>query len=384
MSALSSSIAESVVRWFREHRRDLPWRRTRDPYAIWVSEVMLQQTRIAVVWDYYERWMQRFPTAAALAAAPLDDVLAAWSGLGYYGRARNLHRGAREVAQRFGGQVPATAEELRSLPGVGRYTAGAVASIGFGRREPLVDGNVARVLARLFAIEDDVRSPAGARRLWQIAGELVPAERPGDFNQGLMELGQKICTPAAPRCDACPLSAPCAARAGGRTGDLPVIGKRTADRDKPLLRADAVWLERGGRVLLARRRPRGLFGGLWELPQAGDRERLQALFAEIGARLELGRAPAPVFRHRQVLSHRRLSIDLYVGHLQGRLDRRAFSAEGAAYERVAWHSLGSLGSLGVAASSRAILRRHQELDGWTSEPPPSRSSRRATRRSSRA
>ncbi len=378
------SIAEHVVQWFRDHRRDLPWRRTRDPYAIWVSEVMLQQTRIAVVWDYYERWMQRFPTAETLAAAPLDDVLAAWSGLGYYGRARNLHRGAAEVVARFGGRVPGTADQLRSLPGVGRYTAGAIASIGFGAREPLVNGNVARVLARLFAVEEDVKSPAGARRLWQIAGDLVPADRPGDFNQGLMELGQEICTPVAPRCDECPLAASCAARASGRAAELPVVGKRTADRDKPLLEAHAVWLERGGRVLLARRRPQGLFGGLWELPQAADRARLQALFAELGARLELGRAPAPVFRHRQVLSHRRLSIDLHVGHLRGRLERRAFSDDDAAYERVAWHSLGSLGSLGVAASSRAILRRHQESHGWTSEPPPSRSSRRGTRRSSRA
>jgi A/G-specific adenine glycosylase len=182
----------------------------------------------------------------------------------------------------------------------------------------------------------------------------------------------------------CPLAAPCAARASGRAAELPVIGKRTADRDKPLVVAVAVWLERGGRLLLARRRPQGLFGGLWELPQAGDRARLEALFADLGVRLELGRAPAPVYRHRQVLSHRRLSIDLHVGDLRGRLERRAFSAEDAVYERIAWHSLGTLGSLGVAASSRAILRRHQESDGWTSEAPPSRSSRRATRRSSRA
>jgi A/G-specific adenine glycosylase len=372
-----------IVHWFTEHRRDLPWRRTSDPYAIWVSEVMLQQTRIAVVWPYFERWMKRFPSAADLAAAPLDDVLAAWSGLGYYSRARNLHRGAREVVARFGGRVPGTAAELTSLPGVGRYTAGAIASIGFGRREPLVDGNVARVLARLFAIEGDIKGAATARRLWQLAGELVPEERPGDFNQGLMELGQEVCTPSAPRCDACPVADLCAARASGRAAELPVIGKRVPDGDKPLLASLAVWLERGGRLLLARRRPRGLFGGLWELPQAPDRAGLEALFSALGGRLDLGSAPEPVFRHRQVLSHRRLAIDLHVGRVSGRLGRSALTG-GEPYERIAWHSLGTLDSLGVAASSRAILRRHQELHGWTNGRSLSRSSKRATRRSSRA
>jgi A/G-specific adenine glycosylase len=375
-------MARLVVGWFRQHRRDLPWRRTGDPYAIWVSEVMLQQTRIAVVQPYYVRWMRRFPGAAELAAAPLDDVLAAWSGLGYYGRARNLHRGAREVVERWGGRLPATAAELRELPGIGRYTAGAIASIAFGRREPLVDGNVARVLARLFAIEEDVKSAAAARRLWHIAGEMVPDDAPGDFNQGLMELGQEVCTPVAPRCDACPLAWQCAARAQGRAGELPIAGKRRADADRPLLRADAVWVERAGRVLMGRRRPAGLFGGLWELPQAPDRDGLRALFAALGGRLELGREPGPVHRHRQVLSHRRLALDLYVGGVAGRLAQRA--ARSGPYERVAWHSLATLGSLGVAASSRAILERHRESDGWTSGPSPFRDSKRATRRSSRA
>src|SRR5690606_7561756 len=159
------TIAADLLAWYRESRRELPWRRTRDPYAIWVSEIMLQQTRVAVVVPYWERWMQRFPTAAALAAAPLDEVLSAWSGLGYYRRARDLHRGAREVVARYGGRLPDTAAALRELPGIGRYTAGAIASIAFGRREPLVDGNVARVLARLFAIDEDIKAPATQRRL---------------------------------------------------------------------------------------------------------------------------------------------------------------------------------------------------------------------------
>src|SRR5690349_6148043 len=247
---LPAHFSFRLLEWYRAHRRDLPWRRTRDAYGIWVSEVMLQQTRVAVVVPYWERWMERFPGAAELAAAPLDDVLACWSGLGYYGRARNLHAGAREVVARYGGRVPGEAAELRTLPGVGRYTAGAIASIAFGRREPLVDGNVARVLARVYAVEEDVKSTAGQKRLWQLAGELVPDEAPGDFNQALMELGATVCTPA-PRCEACPVAEACAARAAGRERELPVVGARAADADKPLLRTVAAWMERRGRLLLA-------------------------------------------------------------------------------------------------------------------------------------
>src|SRR6185503_5707528 len=185
-------IATAVVAHYAGARRDLPWRRTRDPYAIWVSEIMLQQTRVATVIPYWERWMARFPTVSALAKAPLDDVLAAWAGLGYYSRARNLHAGARAVDARFGGALPSRAAELREVPGIGPYTAGAIASIAFGERAPLVDGNVARVLARVFAIEDDIKSTAGQKALWTAAGELMrglpESAAPGDLNQGLMEL----------------------------------------------------------------------------------------------------------------------------------------------------------------------------------------------------
>jgi len=193
-------VAADVIRWYRDNRRELPWRRTRDPYAVWVSEIMLQQTRVETVVPYWERWMGRFPTVQALAAAPLDDVLAAWAGLGYYSRARNLHAGAREVVTDWGGSVPGRVDALLEIPGIGRYTAGAIASIAFGQPAPLVDGNVARVLARLFAIDEDVKSAAGSARLWALAADLVPAGAAGDFNQGLMELGATVCTPARPRC----------------------------------------------------------------------------------------------------------------------------------------------------------------------------------------
>ena len=372
------SLSGALVDWYRAVKRDLPWRRTRDPYAIWVSEIMLQQTRVAVVVPYWERWMERFPSAAALAGAELDDVLAAWSGLGYYGRARNLHRGAREVVARYAGRLPDTAGELRSLPGVGRYTAGAIASMAYGRREPLVDGNVARVLARLFAVEEDVKSATGQKRLWQLAGDLVPADTPGDFNQALMELGATVCTPAAPRCPACPLVAHCLARQAGREGELPRMPGRMRDADKPVLRAAAAWIERGGRFLLARRTPEGLFGGLWELPQAASRAQLARILAGFGL---AWRSPAiPVHRHRQVLSHRRLAIDVYAAAAAGRLVgvRRA-----GPYERAAWHSPASLAGLGLAAASRAVVERYREQDGWSKAWQPSRSSPRGTRRSSK-
>jgi len=372
------TIAQALVDWYRGARRDLPWRRTRDPYAIWVSEVMLQQTRARVVVPYWQRWMARFPTPAALAGAPLDDVLAVWSGLGYYGRARNLHRGAREVVARYGGRLPDSAGELRTLPGIGRYTAGAIASMAFDRQEPLVDGNVARVLARVFAVEEDVKSAAGQNRLWQLAADLVPSEAPGDFNQALMELGATLCAPAAPRCAGCPLAADCRAHREGRTDELPRLPARRRDADKPLLAAAAAWVERGGKLLLARRVAGGLFGGLWELPQAPSRPALAAALAGFGL---AWRPPAvPVHRHRQVLSHRRLAIDVFAAPATGRLaGARAIGP----YERAAWHPPGSLERLGLAAASRAIAGRYLEQDGWSDETRPSRSSPRATRRSSR-
>jgi len=201
-----TAVSTDLLRWYRAHRRDLPWRRTRDPYAIWVSEVMLQQTRVETVVPYYERFLRAFPTPAALAEADASQVLAMWSGLGYYRRARLLHQGARAVAGR---PMPTSARELLTVPGIGRYTAGAIASIAHGEVAPLVDGNVARVIARLFALREDVSHGAGRERVWSLAAELLAepdaSADPGAFNQSLMELGARICVPREPRCSACPL-----------------------------------------------------------------------------------------------------------------------------------------------------------------------------------
>lgn len=262
-----SSVRRAVLAFFDERRRSLPWRDTDDPYRIWVSEVMLQQTRVDTVVPYYERWLERFPTLDSLADAGLDDVLRVWQGLGYYSRARNLHHAARIVRERHNGRLPTTAAELRSLPGIGSYTAGAVASIAFGRPEPAVDGNTRRVLCRLF--DRDHIPPAELR---SIAAELVPPDRPGDFNQALMELGATVCSPRSPACGVCPLASECAALARGtqlqrprsrRAGSLPEFDVGTA-----VFVAD-------GRSLVVRRPERGLLAGLWEFPGTlvRDRER---------------------------------------------------------------------------------------------------------------
>lgn len=383
-------VARRIVTHFRSIQRDLPWRRTRDPYAIWVSEIMLQQTRVAAVIPYFERWLERFPTVTALAEAPLDEVLRLWAGLGYYSRARNLHRCAQEIATHHGGKLPASATALRALPGIGRYTAGAIASIAFSLREPLVDGNVARVLARLHAIEDDIKSPAATRALWHLAGALVPAEAPGDFNQGLMELGATVCTPARPSCLVCPLRDLCRARAAGRESELPVMPARKRPEDLPLIDACALWIERRGRLLLARRAPQGLYGGLWELPQVEDAAPGDstpgptALLRLIPAEIRLT-GSGPVAEHRQLLTHRRLRIRVFHAEIIGA--GKGFSLGKPAvshYERFAWQSLLALEERGLSAATQAIIRKYREISGWNATQRPSRSSPKATRRSSPA
>ena len=254
-----AAIRTALLAFFDENARSLPWRSTRDPYAIWVSEVMAQQTRVETVVPYYHRWLERFPDVDALADAPLDDVLKAWEGLGYYSRARNLHAAARIVRERHRAELPGSYEELRALPGVGEYTAGAVASIAFGERHPAVDGNVRRVIARLL----DVAEPS--RELLRAAADsLVPAERPGDFNQSLMELGATICTPRSPRCVRCPVRSLCRARAAGTQEQRP-LPKRA--RPVPIINvATAVIRSPDDRLLIVRRGESGLLAGMWCFP----------------------------------------------------------------------------------------------------------------------
>jgi A/G-specific adenine glycosylase len=309
-------MARAIVRWFAGHARPLPWRSERTPYRVWISEVMAQQTRLATVVPYFERFVARFPDARALAAAPVDDVLALWAGLGYYRRARQLHAAARRLVERFGGELPAAPDRLRELPGVGPYIAGAIASLAFNLPAPILDGNVARVLSRVFAVAGDPARNPTRRRLWRLAEELLPAAAPRAFNEGLMELGALVCRPAAPLCTQCPLRRRCRAYADGRVNDFPQRTRRTKPKTAAL--AAALIRDARGRVLLIRNPNDGLFGGMWTAPQfaparglspAAKRAWLAAsLRARFGVEIEVGRRAGAV-RHQ--LSHLTLHVQVY-------------------------------------------------------------------------
>ena len=257
-------LRRRLLRWFERQRRDLPWRRTRDPYAIWVSEIMLQQTQVAAVVPYYERFLARFPTVHELAAADEDQVLRVWEGLGYYRRARQLHDAARRVVQQYGGRFPRELAAARSLPGIGRYTAGAILSIAFDERHPVLEGNTVRLYSRLLAYRDDPHSAAGQRRLWDFAAEILPNRQVGALNQALMELGSTICRPRAPACDACPLAVLCPTQAHGWQQEIP-RAKRRPDYEQ--VHETAVVVRRRGKVLLRRCGPDERWAGLWDFPR---------------------------------------------------------------------------------------------------------------------
>lgn len=261
---MSDTITTLLLAWYDRHARALPWRGIRDPYRTWVSETMLQQTRVETVLGYYARFLMRFPTVADLAAAPEDEVLKLWEGLGYYSRARNLHAGAKQVMDEFGGEIPHTADALLRLRGIGAYTAGAIASIAFDQHVPAVDGNVIRVVSRLKGIRENVGIPSIRRELEREAAALVPAERPGDFNQAMMDLGATVCTPGTPGCERCPLSAVCDAFAAGDADELPVLPRR----NPPKVIDYAVCLIFSGNRVLMRQRTEAMLRGLWVFPMA--------------------------------------------------------------------------------------------------------------------
>ncbi len=257
-------ISEPLILWYKQHERSFPWREDPSPYRVWVSEIMLQQTRIEAALPYFERFMQALPTIADLAAAPEDLLLKLWEGLGYYSRVRNLQKAAQMVMRDFGGELPDTYDELLTLPGIGEYTAGAIASIAFGKRAAAVDGNVLRVVARLTDDRSDVMQPANRKRLTALVQSIVPEQHAGDFNQGIMELGETVCLPnAQPHCSECPLVEYCAVAGLERARELPTRAKPKPRRVEH--RTVFVVLE-DGNVLLHRRPPKGLLGGMWELP----------------------------------------------------------------------------------------------------------------------
>jgi A/G-specific adenine glycosylase len=338
------SIAQSLLRWYDRHRRELPWRarsgERADPYRVWLSEVMLQQTTVATVFSYYDAFLARWPDVAALAAASLDEVLHAWQGLGYYARARNLHACAREIAVRHGGQFPDTEEALLTLPGIGAYTAAAVAAIAFDRPAVPVDGNVERVVARLFAVTAPL--PDAKSELRRLAASLAPSLRAGDFAQAMMDLGATICVPRAPKCVLCPLRPSCRATAKGIQDSLPA---RRARAERPVRYGVAFWVLRADGAVLLRRRPeRGLLGGMMEVPSTEWRGAPWSVDeAKSHAPLAARWRPIPD-RVRHTFTHFHLELSVLAGSV------RAANAEGCV-----WVPADRLGDYALPSLMRKVI-----------------------------
>ncbi len=330
-----AGFAGRVVRWQRTHGRSgLPWQGSRNPYRVWLSEIMLQQTQVSVVLDYYARFLNRFPDVQALAAASPDEVMSLWSGLGYYSRARNLHHCARQVVALHGGEFPATAAELATLPGIGRSTAAAIASFCFGERVAILDGNVKRVLTRTLGFEHDLAVAANERELWSKAQELLPAvgcaEDMPRYTQGLMDLGATLCLPRNPQCLLCPVNELCAARGQGRAQDYPVRSRKLKRSSQSLWLLDA--RSPDGSVWLERRPASGIWSGLYCLPVFESRDELAAA---LPARARAGLRDDPAFLH--VLTHK----DLYLHPVGAQLKATALrKEEGGWFDAAQWPALG--------------------------------------------
>jgi len=349
-----SEFSRRVLRWYSRHKRSLPWRGQKDPYAVWVSEIMLQQTRVETVIPYYGRWMKRFPDLARLAQASEGEVLSTWEGMGYYARARNLHRAASLVMNEFSGELPHDLAALRTLPGIGPYTAGAIASLAFGLDAAVLDGNVRRVLARVFNVTEPADSPVGAAILWALAEQHLPAGRAGDYNQALMDLGAMVCLPRNPNCPLCPLGGLCRARQGGFQELRPVLKPKP---EVPHYTVTAAVLLRSGKVLLAKRPSPGLLGGLWEFP--GGKVEAQETLAEclgreireeLGTRIRVGQSLG-VFRH--AYTHFRITLHAFLCELLGDEPRPIQAAE------LAWVALPDLAGYPMGKVDRQIARRLQ-------------------------
>jgi A/G-specific adenine glycosylase len=348
MTATKLGLARPLLAWYDGGRRDLAWRRAPSPFKTLVSEFMLQQTVVATVEPYFDRFVARFPDIPALAAANEDEVTAAWSGLGYYARARNLHKAARAVVARHGGALPGDEDALRELPGVGPYTAAAVAAIGFGAPAFALDGNAARVTARLWGVRDSIDRPATRQALRALGLAEVPAARSGDFNQAVMELGATICTPRAPRCEACPLASQCRAHATGAAARLPV---RTPKRPKTLVHvACCACVDGAGRVLLVRR-PAGLLAGTWALPTVELEAGADANRAARVAVREAGATPGRLVGRgavSHVFTHRDVTAEVFRAEAAARRVR-----DGQATRR--WLSPEALDSVGISSFARKTL-----------------------------
>ncbi|HKJ27417.1 MAG TPA: A/G-specific adenine glycosylase [Anaerolineales bacterium] len=344
-------FSSPLIRWYRREKRDFPWRDDPHPYKVWVCEIMAQQTRLGTVLPYFDRWMAAFPTLSDLAAADQQAVLNLWEGLGYYSRARNLHKAAQMVMDKHGGKLPANRPELEALPGIGRYTAGAIASIAFGLDEAVVDGNVKRVLARIFEVEEAVDTTQGTKTIWALAEAHLPVGQAADYNQALMELGARVCTPRQPDCEHCPAAGLCRANQHGRQTDLPV---KKPKQKTPHYTVTASVIQRDGRVLIAQRPQDALLGGMWEFP-GGKREGRESLanclkreiLEELGVKIEVGEKIG-IFKH--AYSHFKVTLHAYYSQLgNGTLEPQSLE-----HQTLHWVSLAELDDYPMGKIDRQI------------------------------
>ena len=341
-----TAVVRALLGWYGRARRDLPWRRSQDPYRVWVSEIMLQQTQVERVRDFYDRFLERFPTVAALAVAAEHDVLRLWEGLGYYRRARQLHAAAKAIVADHAGEFPRTVAGLRSLPGIGRYTAGAIASIAFDLPEPIVEANSRRVIARLAGHTGPLGSAAGDEPIWEIAAALVPKQYPGKFNQALMDVGSLVCTPEQPLCGSCPVAACCVAKQTGRVAEIPMKAARRAVKE---IHETAVVVRRADRVLVVQRGPGEWWEGLWDfprVPRAAKAARRGIEQSEVLSGLACG-ATSRLGTITHTVTHHRITLDV-VACAAGRRGRASSGRR--------WVTAASLASLAMTSPGRRIAR----------------------------
>lgn len=352
-----SGFAEVLIAWQKQHgRHQLPWQQTRDAYRIWLSEIMLQQTQVATVIPYYARFLERFSDVAALAAAPVEEVMAHWSGLGYYTRARNLHRCAQQIVDHHAGKFPQDPDTLASLPGIGKSTAAAIAAFAYGARAAIMDGNVKRVFCRVFGIEGFPGQATVEKHLWQRAGALLPADDIEAYTQGLMDLGATLCTRTRPACERCPMQARCVAHAAGRTAELPARKPKKAIPEKSTIMLVVV---HDGDILMEQRPPRGIWGGLLSLPELDRLARLE-VDGDLPAQLALALSSFGEIESVQALAgfmhgftHYRLSVT----PVQVRLRERHLMADQSDYQ---WRAFADIGTAALPSPVRKLLKEFSE------------------------